>query len=561
LTAAVATRARAENALEQYKKRAGKRTLAFCVSQRHADFMAEHFRNAGLRTAAVHSGETSGPRAASLELLRGGDLDVIFAVDMFNEGVDLPALDTVMMLRPTESKIMWMQQFGRGLRTSADKPNLTVIDYIGNHRTFLLKPLTLLGSLTPFKATDRDIWNALEKVRTGTAELPPGCEVTYELEAIGILESLLKLTSKPEQAVKEYYVDFKERNGQRPTALEAFHDGFSPRYVRKLHGSWFRFVERMGDLTPGQQSVLLSLEDFLESIETTPMTRSYKMLVLKALLKMDRLPGSIDIDQLAGEFGKLAATSARFRSDISVHVNDLKQLRILLRKDPIAAWIGAKGTQGKAYFELSSEETFRTTFSVAAAERESFRELAQELVEWRLAEYLGPESESKDESEEENSAESSPSLPGAPELWQPYQRRQVPPLFGLRFSTGSWNAGVVRADNHIFLLVTLAKETMGINPEYEDHFLSPDTFQWQSQRSTTQASKRGDEIRNHAMKGITLHLFVRRDAKTPQGTGAPFYYCGEVDFLKWHGEKPITVQLRLRHPLPSRLQQQFRIPK
>lgn len=102
---------------------------------------------------------------------------------------------------------------------------------------------------------------------------------------------------------------------------------------------------------------------------------------------------------------------------------------------------------------------------------------------------------------------------------------------------------------------------MGINPEYEDHFLSPDTFQWQSQRSTTQASKRGDEIRNHAMKGITLHLFVRRDAKTPQGTGAPFYYCGEVDFLKWHGEKPITVQLRLRHPLPSRLQQQFRIPK
>ena len=76
--------------------------------------MAAFFNERGLRAVAVHSGTTSAPRAPSLEQLAAGDLDIVFAVDMFNEGVDVPTLDTVMMLRPTESKILWLQQFGRG---------------------------------------------------------------------------------------------------------------------------------------------------------------------------------------------------------------------------------------------------------------------------------------------------------------------------------------------------------------------------------------------------------------------------------------------------------------
>jgi superfamily II DNA or RNA helicase/HKD family nuclease/diadenosine tetraphosphate (Ap4A) HIT family hydrolase len=323
LTNAVATQARAENALEQYRGKAGKRTLAFCVSQQHADFMTDYFRRAGLRTAAVHSGENSDPRAASLESLKAGELDILFAVDMFNEGVDLPSLDTVMMLRPTESKIVWLQQFGRGLRTSSDKSHLTVIDYIGNHRTFLQKPLTLLEVLTSVKPTDREIWNALEKVQAGTMELPPGCEITYELESVEILKGLLKIGSKPEQAMKEYYNDFKERNGQRPTAVEAFHDGFSPMFVRKPYGSWLKFVKEMGDLALGQQAALGSCGGILDTVETTPMTRSYKMLLLKALLKLDVIPGQINLPDIAREMGKLAATSSRLRSDLSVQPEDL----------------------------------------------------------------------------------------------------------------------------------------------------------------------------------------------------------------------------------------------
>src|SRR4029077_9438067 len=113
--------------------------------------MAGFFRDHGVRAVAVHAGPGSAPRAASLEQLEAGALDVVFAVDMFNEGVDLPHVDTILMLRPTESRIVWLQQFGRGLRKPPDKPRLTVIDYIGNHRSFLLKPQVLLG-LEPTRA-------------------------------------------------------------------------------------------------------------------------------------------------------------------------------------------------------------------------------------------------------------------------------------------------------------------------------------------------------------------------------------------------------------------------
>lgn len=245
LTAAVATRARAANALGEYRKRAGARTLAFCVSQRHADFMADYFRDAGVRAAAVHAGDASAPRAASLERLAGGGLDIVFAVDMFNEGVDLPALDTVMMLRPTESRIVWLQQFGRGLRTAPGKDALTVVDYIGNHRTFLLKPQTLFN-LGPGR---QHVLNLLERLDEKNAELPPGCNVTYELEAVNILRALAATgTAGALAALRQRYEDFKELHDVRPTATEMYHEGYDPRAVRrrKAYASWLLFANAMG---------------------------------------------------------------------------------------------------------------------------------------------------------------------------------------------------------------------------------------------------------------------------------------------------------------------------
>lgn len=297
LTNAVATRVRADNVLQQYREHGGLRTLAFCCSQRHADFMSSFFCENGLRAVSVHSGTSSAPRAASLEQLEAGEIDIVCSVDMFNEGVDRPRVDTVMMLRPTESRILFLQQFGRGLRVSPEKQKLTVIDYIGNHRSFLIKPRALLG----LGETEVELAAALDKIRTGKIDLPPGCEVTYDLETINMLRELLRLRAG-DDLVKAYYTDFRERYGQRPTATEAFHDGYNPRSLRPTYGSWLRFVRMMGDFTPVQEAAFSSTHEFLDSLETTPMTKSFKMLTLLALLNEDALPGEMSIDDLVRAF-------------------------------------------------------------------------------------------------------------------------------------------------------------------------------------------------------------------------------------------------------------------
>lgn len=380
LTEAVATQSRAQNALEQYRKRAGARTLAFCCSRLHANFMAEYFRAEGLRAVAVHSGEGSAPRIASLEKLEAGELDAIFAVDIFNEGLDVPQIDTVMMLRPTESRILWLQQFGRGLRRAEGKDRLTVIDYIGNHRSFLVKPQALfdLGS------AHVEISRALQLLRAGLADLPPGCEVTYELEAVDILKRLLQ---EGKGTLETFYEEFRELHGVRPSASEAFHEVQDLRLAKKKHGSWFGFVQAMGDLDPLEEAALDSYAVFLEALETTPMTKSYKMLVLLAMLGRDRFPGEITIRELTEGFGELARRSARLREDIGPALDNEGALRRLVESNPVAAWAGGRGTGGTPFFSYEGG-VFRSLLGEGDEGSGELGRMIRELVDLRLAQYL-----------------------------------------------------------------------------------------------------------------------------------------------------------------------------
>jgi len=639
LTTAVATQSRAENALEQYREHAGGRTLAFCCSKRHADFMHDFFRDAGLRVAAVHSGEGSDPRSGSLEKLRDGDLDVVFAVDMFNEGVDLPNVDTVIMLRPTESRILWLQQFGRGLRKADDKDHLTVIDYIGNHRTFLLKPQTLFE----LGAGDAEIRDTLNLLAHGELELPPGCEVTYELEAIEILRTLLR-PLKGDEAIRFYYGQFQERQGQRPRAVEAYHDGYNPRATRKGFGSWLGFVSSMRGLGAEEENLVKKTQAgrFLGELETTQMTRSFKMLVLLAMLNSDCLPGEIPLDTLADGVARIARRSAALRADVGPALDDHEELKKLLRENPIEAWIGGKGTGGTAYFSYG-DGIFRTTFDATGPARDAVQEFARELTDWRLAEYLSrgggipngpdqfvcnvshanqrpiiflPDREktpgipsgwtdvaidgnifranfvriavnvvTHPDSEENKLPEilsrwfgGDAGLPGTSHrvafernedgflmkpvggsvaesgltLWQSYVRSDIPPAFGLKFVPTVWNQGFVLQGGDMFLLVTLDKSLMPQEHRYGDRFISRDDFEWMSQNRTAQASKHGKAIQEHAARGISVHLLVRAQRKHG-ARGAPFIYCGNVDFTDWEGEKPIRVRWRLQAPLPDQL--------
>jgi superfamily II DNA or RNA helicase/HKD family nuclease len=544
LTAAAATQKRAESVLDQYRQRAGKRTLAFCCSQRHAEFMAQFFRDGGVRAVAIHSGPGSSPRAASLEQLQAGTLDVVCCVDMFNEGVDLPQVDTVMMLRPTESQVIWLQQFGRGLRQVEGKDALRVIDYIGNHRAFLLK-VRALFALGP---GDAEVAHLLDQISANQVTLPPGCEVTYDLEAIDILKSLLRL-GRREAMVEAYYNDFKERNGERPRAAEALHDGYDPRSVRPRYGSWLAFVDAMGDLGERQRRLLREAGDFLIAIEKTDMTRSFKMVVLQALLNREALPGTIGIDALTEEFARVARQSAALRKDVAEDIGDPVRLQRYVERNPVAAWAGGKGTGGQAYF-IHDGETFRSTFSIPPELMAEFRELVTELVEWRLAAYLRRERK-QDEPRE--------APQGAATRWGHYLREEIPPLFGLTFNEAIWNSGFIRRKGNLFLLVTLEKGDLAATFQYRDRFLRANLFQWESQNRTKQDSTVGRALRRHKEEGYAVHLFVRRSKKI-QGRAAPFVYCGEVEFVDWEGDAPIRVRWRLPEPVPPVLREVLNVP-
>jgi superfamily II DNA or RNA helicase/diadenosine tetraphosphate (Ap4A) HIT family hydrolase len=642
LTEAVATRARAENALEQLQKHGGDKALAFCCSKRHADYMRDFFRESGIRAAAVHSGAGSDPRAGSLEQLEAGDLQVVFAVDMFNEGVDIPHVDTVLMLRPTESHLLWTQQFGRGLRKAEGKRGLAVIDYIGNHRSFLLK-VQALFDLAP---GDQHVRELLERLQAGTADLPPGCEVTYELETINILRSLLR-EPKGGDVVRSYYETFRDLHDRRPTASEALHDGYSPRAVSKGYGSWLRFVESMGGI-PGAADLLDTSGAtglFLEQLETTPMTRSYKMLVLLAMLEMECFPGGMPIDELTRAVERLARRSPVLVSDIGPSIESQTALRKHLEDNPIAAWIGGKGTGGRSYFDCD-DGRFESRLDLREDDVETFSELVRELAEFRLAEYVArptvssegvrfqcrvshssgnpiirlpdrarlegvPEGwvsvEADGDALEANFVKIAVNVmrrPGSEEnvlpevlrgwfgeeagspgtrqlvefsedngawslvpaghgstgvtLWSSYLRKEVAERFGHDYSR-NWGQGVVRRGNEFFFFVTLEKENLPTEHRYKDRFLSRDVFEWQSQNRTRRDSGTGEKFHDHADLGISIQLFVRKHSKV-DGKGAPFVYCGPLQFIDWEGDQPITVRWQLSQQVPDSLWAVFQPP-
>ncbi len=354
LHAAVATQARAANAFEQWRKRGGRRTLAFCASVRHAEFMRDFFADRGVAAAAVHSEPSSAPRALTLERLEAGELEVVFAVDLFNEGVDLPHVDTVLMLRPTESRILWLQQFGRGLRLAEGKDHLTVIDYVGNHRTFLQVPMLLLPGVDDHAGA---VAMALEAYRHGELELPPGCKVTYDVEALEILERLSRSTGGG-NLLRAWYEAFRDRNGVRPTAVETWHAGHDPKSMRRSHRSWLGFVATMGDLGEREREAEQAARAFLRALETTPMTKSFKMVVLLAMIGEEAFPGSIPLDRLAQAVRRRARRATALANDFGDALDDDGALQQLLVDNPIDAWAGGKGTGGTAYFAFDG-----TTFS------------------------------------------------------------------------------------------------------------------------------------------------------------------------------------------------------
>jgi hypothetical protein len=144
-------------------------------------------------------------------------------------------------------------------------------------------------------------------------------------------------------------------------------------------------------------------------------------------------------------------------------------------------------------------------------------------------------------------------------LWERYPRAEVPKFFGFELKGFEAQEGIVTRPGLILLFVTLDKTGMQEEHRYEDAFLSPAKFRWQSQNRTARDSRTGRLIQNHRAEGTHVHLFVRPTAKVG-GKTQPFIYCGELEVERWDADKPITVWWKLESTVPTDLRVVLRIP-
>lgn len=402
LAEAIETEQRAEQALAEWRERVTGPTLAFCTTIAHAKFMAEFFNQRGVRSVAVHSGPDSSPRQIAIEDLRNGAIQVLFAVDVFNEGVDVPEIGTVLMLRPTDSPVIFLQQLGRGLRLFEDKAALQVIDFVGNHHSFLMKPRVLLNMGSSEGAlTDKAVVDAAE---AGEFELPAGCSAEFELEAVELLRQLLaqradrrgRAARDEAAALTEYCLNYAEEHGARPTAAQASRSvGIKPSSgsVKRARG-WHRYLDSLGLLSDAHKSTVEEEGDVLRALETEPITKSYKLVALQAMLDLGGAFEPVSVAQVAERSLRAIREDHRLRADIQI--KEIPNLDEVSAEKWRAYWLKwplehLSNKRSKSLFSHESGDhggLMAPTFSVSGERRETFVEMALEIVAWRLQDYL-----------------------------------------------------------------------------------------------------------------------------------------------------------------------------
>ncbi|MCB9617775.1 MAG: DEAD/DEAH box helicase family protein, partial [Sandaracinus sp.] len=386
LTKAAETEARMESLWRAWQEHRGARTILFCCSITHASFVKQWLAERGVTARAIHSDPSSDDRSEALRELADGAIDAVCAVDVLNEGVDVPAVDRVVMLRPTESNVVFLQQLGRGLRAHAEtgKQALTVIDFVGNHRLFLdrLRALLTLGEgrvardLRQLVAGDEPI------------DLPEACRVELELEAKELLSRLFRSDGADE--VERAYRELAASRDQRPRAGELYRMGYAIAKLRDRHGSWFDFVQGEGDLTAGEEAALSIAGAFLRDLEKTPMTKCFKMVTLQALIEHDALTSGMPVAELARRSHRILHRDPTLLADLPEthrHTEPTEGWERYWRKNPIAAWTG-ENKKGRAWFRLAGDR-FVPSWEAEAddATREEVARMVAELVDMRLAQY------------------------------------------------------------------------------------------------------------------------------------------------------------------------------
>lgn len=493
---------RAELVIEQTVKRVGKplemRALGFCVSVDHARFMARKFTEAGIPAIALHGASTPEERQQAPRDLELRKVNVIFTCDLFNEGVDLPYIDTLLFLRPTSSSTLFLQQLGRGLRLHEKKSNCLVLDFIGMHRQefrfdAVLTALTGLPRGALEKATERDF-----------PTLPHGCYV--ELDRV-VREQVL---------------------GQ---------------LRRQLRGGRSKLVQELQQLMALERAPI-SIRRFLEATG-----RDLRDLYANGLswnrLKRD---AGLDAPPLGPEDEKLQSKLWQL-----LHLDDAEHLAALLN------WLNTSELQAPtdpilqrrllmlAYqlFAAPSEKFPGESFVALLRRNPSCVDDLKQLFAYLLEEVDLPRTHPL------------PHRDWPLTLHRRYSRREILTAVGGWNGSAKPTSreGVYRLaeENAELLFVTLDKSAQVFTPttSYEDYAISEELFHWQTQGNVTPTTPTGRRYIEQECNGAAFYLFVRETTKDV------FTFLGPVHYVQHQGSRPISVTWRLKTPIPGKWLQRF----
>lgn len=477
------------------------RALGFCVSVAHAEYMVRKFNEAGIPSVAI-TGQTSPvDRSAGLQNLRTGSVNVVFSVDVFNEGLDIPEVDTVLLLRPTESATVFLQQLGRGLRNVPGKSGLTVLDLIGQQRReFRFEPR--FAALTRLPRAE-----LLRTIEQGFPYLPSGCSIQLDRVAQQVVLTNIRATVRGGAAalVSELRLSGAVRLGDFLRASERTLD----EVYRPSVGGWSRLQRLAGfDVAQGPD------RDRLEK-------------AIGRMLHVD------DEERVALYTRVLAAKAAPVPGELS------ERNRRLLTMLHFDLW----GRDG-GHSDLAA--------SMAALWRNP--SIREELVQ--LLEVLGEQALSL--------GQASTLEPAIPLLvHQRYTRGEI--LAGLGESTveqpREWREGVLysRRNRADVFLVTLQKEPGRFSPStmYRDYAISRDIFHWESQSTTSVTSPTGQRYIHHLQQGSRVLLFARETGERSGATLA-YLFLGPARYVEHRGDRPIAITWRLDHALPPAFYQEAR---
>ncbi len=493
-----------------------RKCLAFCVNKNHAEYMAKEFNAFGYSSVALTGESSDQQRAEAIKNLEDPHhtLEFIFTIDIFNEGVDIPSANLVLMLRPTQSPIIFTQQLGRGLRKHHEKDFLTVLDFIGNHKKTFLIPIALSGS----RYYDKDSLKV--QVYNDFSDIP-GCS-NIQMDKFTkekILQQLDQVNLNNMAFLKDEYLEFKKvLNGNIPSLTDyaLFDSAPDPTKFIVKTNSYVEFIDKV---EKNQRSLNQTKRSVLRTIDKElPIKRINEFVIFKYIFEKGSLSYKTALNEILKVVHDVDETSLKhsfkYLSGEILGPNE---------KDPFPF---IDGDQKQLF--LKEKSLMMDTHIIDS--------LSYGIL--RFQEEFG------------KSKMNYPYL----KLYQPYKMKDMGYLTNYEKSFSSIRGtGVWRNGDHFYLFVDLHKgEDIKESIDYKDKLLSRNMMQWETQNITTQSSKTGQDLCFNQQRGIKMHMFLRK-AKKIGTQNLDYIYVGEVNTRSFDGNKPITMQLEFEKPLPQYL--------